>query len=154
RGRLRKLWDACLGYGEYLLVGAAGGIGAWCRSRDFRYLLQGLPALLAGVGVVLLAVQIALTPRGELVARYQHEARRALQAGEHSTAQNCSERLTVLRGDEPDVRYGLALVAEAQGQPERARALLASLAPLDRQGYAPPPLWQAKRLLARPTPSR
>jgi tetratricopeptide (TPR) repeat protein len=151
RGRLsQQTGGGGLGAGEVVAAGrAAGGFRAWWRSRNFRYLLQGLPALLASLGVAALALHIVLASPEQLVGRYRHEAQRALKAGDHPTAEKCYERLAILKGDDPEVRYGLAMVAEAQGRPERARALIEPLAPLDRPGYAPAHLWQAKRLLAK-----
>jgi tetratricopeptide (TPR) repeat protein len=127
-------------------------VAAWWGSRSFRRLLAGLPALLAGAGVVAVAA-MALASESDLAGRYRQEAAHRFQAKEYEAARICFERLVALDGARPETSYGLAVTLEALGEHERAAALLADLAPRDRQGHAPAHFLQARRLLAAAQPS-
>jgi tetratricopeptide (TPR) repeat protein len=122
-------------------------VRVWWRHRDFRYLLQGLPAILVGGGVVALSLAAYLRPTDELVGRYLNQAKSAFQAKDYPSAFTCYDRLAHLAGDNPEVLFGLAQSAEALKHPQRAVTLMSELAPLDKQGYAPAHLWIASRML-------
>jgi tetratricopeptide (TPR) repeat protein len=123
---------------------------AWWRGRSLRLLLAGLPALLAGAGAAVLTGLSLLTPAGELEARYLEAGKSALKRQDYAAALTCYDRLAPRGGDRPEALYGLALTAEALGQPGRAAALMADLAPADQTGYGPAHVWQARHLLQTP----
>jgi Flp pilus assembly protein TadD len=129
------------------------GMQLWWRARNFRRLLGGLPALLAGGAALALVTLGLLTPAQELEARYLEQAKSSFKAKDYAAALTCYERLACGGEDRPEVLYGLALAAEALGQDDRAAALMNGLAPADRQGYAQAHLWQARHLLSAPEPS-
>jgi tetratricopeptide (TPR) repeat protein len=139
------------------IAAGARRVRVWLQTRSARLLLQGLPALLVGVGVVTLLVLSQVTPADELQVRYLEQARAAFQARDFALAQVCYERVCQTAEDRPDVLFGLAQTAQAQKQPERAALLMSRLAPPDRQGYGEAHLWNAARLLpeaARQPPVR
>src|SRR5712692_3477766 len=123
---------------------------SWWHGRNFCLLLKGLPALLVGAAASVLAATLALIPDQEMEARYLQEAKTAFQANDYPLAMTCYERLAHLGKDRPDILYGMALTADAQGLEEQAVLLMKELAPVDRQGFAEAHLWWARRLLIGP----
>jgi tetratricopeptide (TPR) repeat protein len=123
-------------------------LGRWGRTRDWRTLLLGLPALLVAIGVVIVAWLAASTPDSEVQARYIAEGRAAQERKNYTRALTCYERAAAQTGqDHPEVLYGLALAAEQVGHTDRAVGLMTELAPPDRKGYAPAHFWWACVLL-------
>jgi tetratricopeptide (TPR) repeat protein len=121
--------------------------------RDSRlglHLLAGMPALLAGVGAVVLAVVASSADPQQLRASYFEGAVRHFKAGEYGAARLGFERVVALDGDGGDreIRYDLAVCLEAQGEHARAEAMIEALAPEDHAGYAPAHVWRARELWA------
>jgi tetratricopeptide (TPR) repeat protein len=125
----------------------------WWQSRTFGLLLQGLPALLVGTTALAAAAMVNLTPAQEVQTRYLQKARSAFRAKDYPLAMTCYDRLAHLAKDRPEILYGLALTAEAQGLEEWASILMNDLAPPDRQGFAEAHVWWARRLLLGPNTS-
>jgi tetratricopeptide (TPR) repeat protein len=126
---------------------------AWWRGRQLRPLLLGLPALACGLALAGLAAAAAVTPTQEVEARYLVQAEKALKAKDPATALTCYDRLAYRSAERPDLLFGMARAAEAAGQADRARALIAELAPRGRPGYGPAHLWLACQMLRGPEPS-
>ena len=150
--------------------------GVWRRGRSWRYFLQGLPALLAGVALLTISLAAAFTPAQELEARYLEQAKNSMKAKDYSGAKTCYDRLAYLAGpNRPDILYGLAVCEDGFGQatltaaqttpdPAKSSALreeglrcLASaevimkgLTPPDQPGYARAHFWLANRILSTP----
>jgi tetratricopeptide (TPR) repeat protein len=127
---------------------------AWWRGRPVRPLLLGLPALGCGLALAGAGAAAALTPTQEVEARYLVRAERALKARDPATALVCYDRLAYRSAERPDLLFGMAQAADAAGQADRARALIAELTPLDpdRPGYGPAHLWLACQLLRGANP--
>jgi tetratricopeptide (TPR) repeat protein len=126
----------------------------WARTRDWRTLLLGSPALLAGIGVVIVAWLAVSTPDSEVQARYVAEGRAAHDRKNYPRALTCYERAAARTGqDQPEVLYRLALAAEQVGHTDRAVGLMSELAPPDCKGYAPAHFWWACVLLRAPQPT-
>jgi tetratricopeptide (TPR) repeat protein len=127
----------------------AKALVSWVR-HNFRYvrmLLQALPALAAGSGVLVLGVMAALVPKDELLASYRQAAAKGLDARDYPLAHVACERLTKLEPGRPDFRFGLAITLYAEGNHEQALGLMNGLATPDAPGFGSAHLWQAKRLL-------
>jgi tetratricopeptide (TPR) repeat protein len=123
----------------------------WSRTRDWRTLLLGGPALLAGTGVVVVGWMAGSIPESEVQARYVAEGRAAHDRQDYRRALTCCERVAARTGqDQPDVLYRLALAAEQVGHIDRAVGLMTELAPPDHKGYAPAHFWWACVLLRSP----
>jgi tetratricopeptide (TPR) repeat protein len=118
-----------------------------CASLNYRWLLQGLPALVAGVIALLVLGLTFFTPAQDIENRYLERAQTALKAKDYSEAVLCYERLADIQSDRPDIVYELAIATKAAGHPERCARLMHQLAPPDRQGYPKAHLWQAEHLL-------
>jgi tetratricopeptide (TPR) repeat protein len=125
----------------------------WWQGRNFRLLFQGLPALVLAAAALVVATIVSLTPGQEVETRYLQKAKSAFRAKDYPAAMTCYDRLAHLSKDRPDILYGLARTAEAQGLEEWAGILMNDLAPLDRQGFAEAHLWWARRLLLGPNAS-
>jgi tetratricopeptide (TPR) repeat protein len=136
---------------DTLLSRLWAGCRVWLRGRDWRLLLGGAPALLVGGAFVALAALASLTSHEDLEARYLDRAQSAFKARDYASALTCYDRLAHLGMDRPEILFGLAQAALAQGQPGRAAVILNALAPPRRQGYPPAHLWTARRLLLAPT---
>ena len=124
----------------------------WWRGRPVRPALLGLPALLGGLALGGLVIAVALTPTQEVEARYLVQAEKSLRGKDAATALLCYDRLAYRSAERPDLLFGMAQAADAGGQPARARALIAELAPVGRPGYGPAHLWLACQLLRNPNP--
>jgi tetratricopeptide (TPR) repeat protein len=109
------------------------------------YLLQGLPALFAGIAVIIGVGKYLALPAHEVEARYQDRAAAAFKAREFPVALVCYERLAALGKDRPENLYEMAVALEAQGQLDRAFDIMNQLAPPDRTGYGRAHQWQAVR---------
>jgi tetratricopeptide (TPR) repeat protein len=122
----------------------------WWAGRNWRAFLFGGPALVAGLGTLLLAVTCLTTSPREIQARYAAEGKSALQGKDYRRALTCYERLAPTAPDQPEVLYRLAEAADALGDSGRAVGLMHGLAPGDRRGYAPAHFWWARQMLAMP----
>jgi tetratricopeptide (TPR) repeat protein len=129
------------------LVAGARRMRVWFHTRSFRLFLQGLPALLVGVGVITLLVFSQVTPQEQLQLRYLEQGRAAFQGKDFALAQVCFDRACQTAGDRPDVAYEAALTAEALKQLERAAVLMGQLAPDGKKGYGEAHVWRAGDLL-------
>jgi tetratricopeptide (TPR) repeat protein len=118
------------------------------QSGVVRYLLGGLPAVLAFTAVVFLAGAAASTDMAKMRTHYFEEAVRYFNARNFVGARAGFERIAGWDGPEgdPQIRYNLAVCLKDLGQIDRAVALLDSLAPDDRPGYALAHLWKARRI--------
>ncbi len=120
----------------------------WRRARQLVNLLQGLPALLVGIGALVLAYSLWLTGAGSVVAEYKRAASQSTSVRDYHAAKVCWEKLAQLEPNNPGHLFSLALVSLELGESDRALALMTLLAAPDKQGYAPAHLWQAERLLS------
>jgi tetratricopeptide (TPR) repeat protein len=117
------------------------------RSRD---LLLGIPAVLAGLLVIFVALRLQSTSRSQLLESYRVDGERELKAKHFEASRICYERLALLGDDNPEVLYNTVLLRDALGEPGRAMAMLQKLAPEDRKGYSQAHLLLATILLKQP----
>jgi tetratricopeptide (TPR) repeat protein len=116
---------------------------AWACSRRWGYFVQGLPALAAGCGIVVLLLLRLSISANEMEARYLDRAQNAFKAKDYAEAMVCYERLASLGQDRPENLYEMAFSLAAQGETERAFKIMNQLAPLDETGYGQAHVWQA-----------
>ena len=116
---------------------------SWARARRWSYLVQGLPALAAGVGVLVLLLLRFSVSAQELEARYLDRAQNAFKAKDYPVAMVCYERLAALGQDRPENLYEMAFALGAQGEVERAFKIMNQLAPVEQKGYGLAHQWQA-----------
>jgi tetratricopeptide (TPR) repeat protein len=124
----------------WLLRQAWSMIAAWWQIRNFRFLIQGLPALLGIIFISVVAVYTALRSSEGLQELYQRQALDARLSGVKQKEQLCYERLLQLHySTDPrrlETQYGLARVSMEMGNRQRATFLLAELANPDTdQGF-------------------
>jgi tetratricopeptide (TPR) repeat protein len=127
----------------------------WWRGRDWKTFALASPAVLVGLGVLVLIVVCATRSPREIQARYLTEGKGALQAKEYPRALTCYERVAPT-ADEPDAYYRLALAADAVGDRGRALALMRRLtvATADKPGYGPAHFWLARQHLMLSNPKK
>jgi tetratricopeptide (TPR) repeat protein len=114
---------------------------AWWQIRNFRYLIQGLPALAGIILITVIAVYTALRSSEGLQEHYLRQAADARMRGEKQKEQLCFERLMQVQstGDprRQETQYALARVSGELLHRQRARFLLAELANPDNDEGLP-----------------
>jgi len=152
--KLARYWSRVswyVGYPFYHIRRFSVAIGVmlaeWWRRRIVRYLLQGLPALLATIGIFLFGALVYSQDRNLLATDYKRrgfeslqDAQKRIAKGEEAPAQLAMaemsfQRLAVLQNKD-EHRYYLSRVLFVKKQPEAMIELLRSLAPGDgKAGY-------------------
>jgi tetratricopeptide (TPR) repeat protein len=153
RRKLGRYWSRVswyVGYPFYhvrnFFVAVGTMFAEWWRRRIVRYLLQGLPALLTAIGVILFGALVYAQDRNLLATDYQRqgynstlEARKKLTAGEDATAplamaEMCFQRLLVLQNKDMNL-YMLAQVLDVKKQSDAVIDLLRTMAPSDKTRF-------------------
>jgi tetratricopeptide (TPR) repeat protein len=114
-----------VGYPFRLLIGlgraTVGMVANWWESRNLRYLLRGLPALVAAIGIIVVGSMVFFQDRSALAQTYRETGDRAtaeiiqkLRLGQDAKpalalAETCYKRLSLLptKKDENDYHVGL-----------------------------------------------
>jgi tetratricopeptide (TPR) repeat protein len=125
-------------------------IRRWFRTRDYRLLRWGVPAILACIAWLVFGACLILWSSGKTEARYTVLADRALAGKDFETARVASQRLLAL-GREPRRKhlFDLALALGGLGRDKDAVALIGTIAPRDRPGFLPAHLFIAQTLLTK-----
>lgn len=118
----------------------------WATSRQARYLLYGMPALLVGLTVLGAVAYSAGFSKERLIRRYQNAAAQAEENENFDAAQVYYEKLTNLNPVDPRYRFKVGVVAEQQGDMARAYGIMKSLAPDDQPGYTHAHVWMAAKM--------
>jgi tetratricopeptide (TPR) repeat protein len=158
-----------VGYPFRLLFGLAKMLGqmvaSWWESRNLRYLLQGLPAFILAIALLVVGALVFFQDRAALAQEYESLGARALMEAKQKNslgmdakaaialAQTCYKRLSPAQA--PENMYHMAETYELQRQYGAAVSIYDSLAPLDpkKKGYGPAHYQVAMRLLAsKPNP--
>jgi tetratricopeptide (TPR) repeat protein len=153
--RFRRVWQAWKALGRLVVLTAArpvvwlvGVLGRWFRSRRFRRLLIGSPALIVLGVVVAAVVWHNQQPQTAIVDRYRLAAGKALQQEDLVAAELYLRKLLQLNANDFEARYSLALVASEMGDQDRAEQMMSELATHGTSGYARAHLWLASRMSA------
>ena len=165
----RPLWKRVLLTPWELTAGAFRGVGraagatfhaartGW-KSRQAKYLLQGLPALAAAAALVTFLVATGLQAR-TLDARYRSAATDAFSAGDYGAANLYYRRLGELDDGSPATRFQLAMTFDALGADDKASEIITGLlGSRDGAGHPRAHRWVAHKILtdeqARQDPRR
>ena len=97
----------------------------------------GVPALVAAVAALAVALAAAGSSEEGRAAWYQREAGRRERAGDADAALVCYQWLIRNEGDTAERRRAEAKAYQARGEPGRALSILDRLAPVDQDGDAP-----------------
>jgi tetratricopeptide (TPR) repeat protein len=132
---------------------------AWWQIRNFRYLIQGIPALATIVVVIVIGAYTMLRSDDGLQEMYSRNAIEANVRGESSKAQLCYERLMILQPVNDPKRqetiFRLALLCRQQTpipQIQRANSYITAIAnPDTNDGYADAHVYLAQDLLSNQT---
>lgn len=151
---VQYLWWA-VRYPFYLLSWLLGQLWsvlvAWWQIRNFRYLIQGLPALIGIIFIVIVTAYTYLRADDGLQEMYTRQAVDARLHADRNRARLCYERLMQLQfsGDPRrlETQYELGRLSEELGQKHRSLSLLQELAnPENDEGYPDAHLARAKAI--------
>jgi tetratricopeptide (TPR) repeat protein len=123
-------------------------LSSWYRSRLWRKLVWGLPAIVIFSLGGYFTTRHLLTRPSQLAALYTQAGRAAVRQSDWKSATLYLERAVELGVRNPTTMFDLALAAEQSGDESRKAAVLDRLAPTDRPVHAPAHLWKAVQLLA------
>jgi tetratricopeptide (TPR) repeat protein len=117
------------------------------RARRLGLLIQGAPALLFAIALVVLSVVSRRGPDRDLITRYELAVEQALQHDDPVSAKVYVRKLVLLDEPGPQARYALARLAEYEGELTRAIRLMDDLAPYPGSGYPAAHFWRGMHLL-------
>lgn len=124
---------------------------AWWQIRNFRYLIQGLPALIAIVFIIIIACYTWLRSDDGIQELYVRQAADAGARGDRLRAQLCYERLMQLQyvGDPRrlETQFRLGLLTNELQQYQRSRSLLEELSNPDNDEGFPDAHIQRARMI-------
>jgi len=148
--RWRESASYHLGRPYHFVAGIFTGIGqffsrAW-GTRNLRYMLQGVPAVLAIVLVGVLGALVRGQDRAAMAKTYLREAAKANLNDDFDTARICLEKALQLEPDNLETQYFLGGILERKATadkapPEHAFAVMRKLAPDTSTGFAPAHVW-------------
>lgn len=124
---------------------------AWWQIRNFRYLIQGLPALIAIIFIIIIACYTWLRSDDGIQELYLRQANDARLRSDKQRAQLCYERLMQLQytGDPRrlETQFNLGQLALELQQYQRSRSLLEELSnPDNDEGYADAHIQRARMI--------
>jgi tetratricopeptide (TPR) repeat protein len=122
------------------------------RARLLRHLLLGLPALVAAVGVCLVAARAAKI-KPDRLGSYIEQSERDFKAKNFRAALVGFERLAEEGDVAPEVDYKLAVCLSIEGEHDRAEAIIDLLAPEGGMGLMEAHMWKVRRLLLGEVPT-
>jgi tetratricopeptide (TPR) repeat protein len=117
------------------------------RTRDWRRLLWGVPALLILIGTAGLGIAVARLDNGELARSNLSRAEELAATNNEREALIHAEAACKLNPNDPNNMMALAWLCEWTGNGARQKAIVLLLAPNDRIGYPPAHLMLAHILL-------
>ena len=154
RGRFSGAFGPVRAVGGFLLHTLALPVELWRRwrgawgGRQTRNLIQGLPALLAALGVAFV-LGAALVTRGRLPEHYRQAAAAAEASGDDALALTLYERLLRMDGGQGGTAFNKAQLLSRTGRDAEAASLMTSLTmrfPPEPRAY----VWLAERRLLGP----
>lgn len=139
---------------HWIVNGREDENASWEARVRYANFLLGVPALLLFLGTVALATAAAVQNAANLEGFYQRSLSQALSKMDDETAVVCLSRLAEFRPSDPQSKFELAVILDAQGKPDQAVGLINDLAPTHRIEFPPAHLWMIKRrLLSKPDPA-
>jgi tetratricopeptide (TPR) repeat protein len=115
--------------------------------------LMGIPAVVAGIGLIWLVFVVTTAPGYTIGGRYRIEAKKAQENGDFKTALLLYTRLRTVESGNLETTYDLAMLYDKTGRRDLARSLMMQIAPLDRLGHPMAHVWLATQLInPRSTP--
>ena len=109
-------------------------LALWRKSRRFRRLLYGSPALMVALGVMVIVGIQWLRPTSA-IGNYQLAINDAIDREDYEAAEVYLRKLATFEGMQDRAKFHLARIAQAMGKEEEAARIIAELAPEDGAGY-------------------
>ncbi len=132
------------GKGVFLL---GMGLVEYCRSRQTKPLLWGLPALLVLASSAYLVTASQSSTQSQLAQKYKKAAQAAVTSSQWQLAVLLLERCIELGSRDKEVLFDLAVASEKTGNEDRKRLVLEALAPESFASHAKAHLWKAMSIL-------
>ncbi len=136
---------------SWLLAQAWSVMVAWWQIRNFRYLIQGLPALAGIIFILVVTAYTMLRSDDGLQELYKRQALDARLRGDRQRAQLCYERLMQLQyvGDPSrlQTQFELGQLSLELLQYQRSRALLTELSNPDSDDGYPDAHFEKARMI-------
>jgi len=107
----------------------------------------GVPAFVGITGCIVVWGVCQTMTRWDVSKDYYRAAMHALEQGDMESAERWLRKVTYLNKNDPAARFRLAKIALEKQEHQRARRLLAELAPVDRVGFGPAHLFVASQML-------
>ncbi|GAB5442257.1 MAG: hypothetical protein Fues2KO_26060 [Fuerstiella sp.] len=152
-GLLSLLWAPFRFLGFVAVIGGRVAAG-WFGKRQFRYLLYGVPSIVAFAVFGVFLVRGVMYGGSHRADQYANAAAKAAKAGQWKEAQLFYQRAIDMGRNERSTRFELAKSAQQNGDLPVKVAIMDSLAPLQVPSFAPAHLWQAVRILNQGTLDR
>jgi len=119
----------------------------WGRSRNWVYFLQGLPALVMSIAVLVVVSKRYALSNQELEARYLDRAQTSFKAAkeppDYSMPMVCYERLATMGQDRPENLFEMAVGYQKLRDWPKAYKLMSQIAPDNKVGYHKAHVWWA-----------
>ena len=133
-------------YPYYLVAGFFSWLGmkfgtSWA-SRNLRNMLQGMPAVVGAIAVLLLGWSVYAHDRTELANHYLENAKISLRAGDFPMARTYIEKEIQIKGEDLESLFLLAIALEREGKGDHCLAIMQKLAP-NTTKYGPAHRWMA-----------
>lgn len=152
-GLLGLLWAPFRFLGFVTVIGGRVAAG-WFGKRQFRYLLYGVPSIIAFVVFGVFLIRGVMYGGSHRADQYANAAAKAAKAGQWKEAQLFYQRAIDMGRNERSTLFELAKAAEKNGDEPVKVAVMDSLAPVQVATFAPAHLWQAARVLSnQPVPA-
>jgi tetratricopeptide (TPR) repeat protein len=131
-------------------LAAVGGFAdAYLRTRNWRLMLWGLPAILASVPFLVLVVQQVRESEEGRATPYREAVQVATAAKDYQRVALLEQKLAQLGVDSRATAFRVAERFEREGDLQGARERMEQLATLDERGYGPAHWWMVDRTLRK-----
>ena len=121
---------------------------AWLRSRQIRFLIEGVPAALFALAVSASVYAAWLPTKNNQLGSYLDRALELHEAGDTATAELLMKKVEKLSGRFDAVNFRRGINYELMGNFDRAFQIMQELAPVDKPGYLQAHEWIADKLVS------
>lgn len=132
---------------RFLIDSVLNLCGQWFLSRQWHLLVVALPSLVIAVTISAAVASGWKAKQVDTRLRYVLAHETAMANGDIRTAEFCLRKQMQLSPERPEPQFELGLLAYKSGDLAKAQSLIAPLAPVDAEGFAPAHFWVASTIL-------